>query len=311
MADIIRARALATARGSADELQYRPSASLFSTALRRLRRDRLTLAAFGVLGLLVLMALAAPWISANLLYTTYEKIDLELRMMFPTLAKPMWWLGTDDYGRSQLVRLMYGAQVSLGIGVLAALINLTIGITLGLIAGFYRGRVDDLINWLITTMVSIPTIFLLLVVAALFRPGVVQLAVVIGFISWMGVARIVRGQVFAARERDYVLAARTIGASNRRIMLVHILPNIIPIVLIIMGIDIGGVILTESALSYLGFGVQPPMASWGNMLTNAASFMFHAPWLVLAPGFFISLTVLCLYLIGDGLRDALDPRLKE
>jgi len=288
-----------------------PSASLWGTARRRLRGDKLTLAAFAVLGLLVAMALAAPWLSKNFFHTTYEAIDLSMRLKPPSLERPLWWLGTDEYGRSQLVRLMYGAQVSMGIGVLAALINLSIGITLGLTAGYYRGRLDEIINWLVTTFVSIPTIFLLLVVAALFRPNAVSLGLVIGSISWMSVARIVRGQVFAARERDYVLAARSIGATNRRIMWVHILPNVLPIVLIIMGMDIGGVILWESAISYLGFGVQPPMASWGNMLTNAAGFLFHAPWLVIAPGFFISLTVLCLYLIGDGLRDALDPRLKE
>jgi len=289
----------------------KPSASLWSTAGRRLRRDKLTLAAFAVLGLLVAIALAAPWLSKNFFRTTYEAIDLSLRLKPPSLEQPLWWLGTDEYGRSQLVRLMYGAQVSMGIGLLAALINLSIGITLGLTAGYYRGRLDDFINWLITTFVSIPTIFLLLLVAALFRPNAVSLGLVIGAISWMSVARLVRGQVFAAREQDYVLAARAIGATNRRIMWVHILPNVISIVLIIMGMDIGGVILWESAISYLGFGVQPPMASWGNMLTDAASFIFQAPWLMIAPGFLISLTVLCLYLIGDGLRDALDPRLKE
>ena len=179
------------------------------------------------------------------------------------------WLGTDEFGRDQLVRALYGARVSLTIGFAAAAINLTVGVALGAMAGFYGGRVDDFVVWLINTLRAIPTLFLLILVGALFRPSAEMLAVVIGLISWPGIARVMRGQVLAARERDYVLAARALGAPGARIIGHHLVPNVMPIALIILGQDIGNVILLESALSYLGLGVQPPNASWGNMLSSA------------------------------------------
>jgi peptide/nickel transport system permease protein len=223
---------------------------------------------------------------------------------------PAHWLGTDDFGRDQLVRLLYGARVSLSIGLVAAAVNLTIGVSLGAIAGFYGRQVDDAVVWLTSTLRAIPTLFLLILIGALFRPGPEGLALLIGAISWPGVARVVRGQVLGLRERDYVLAARAIGAADRRLVVRHILPNVASIALVILGQDIGAVILTESGLSYLGLGVQPPNASWGNMLSNAQRFLSNALWLVVAPGVCIFSTVLALYLVADGLRDALDPRLR-
>jgi peptide/nickel transport system permease protein len=201
--------------------------------------------------------------------------------------------------------------VSLTIGFAAAAINLTVGVALGAMAGFYGGRVDDLVVWLINTLRAIPTLFLLILVGALFRPSAEMLAVVIGLISWPGIARVMRGQVLAARERDYVLAARALGAPGVRIIGHHLVPNVMPIALIILGQDIGNVILLESALSYLGLGVQPPNASWGNMLSSAQRYFTNGIWLVLAPGLFIWSTVQALYLVADGLRDALDPRLRH
>ena len=194
-------------------------------------------------------------------------------------------------------------------GFTAAALNLSVGILLGTLAGYFGRRVDDLIVWLINTLRAIPTLFLLILIGALFRPGAETLAVVIGLISWPGIARLMRGQVLAVRERDYVLAARTIGAAHRRIIRLHLLPNVLPIALIILGQDIGMVILTESALSFLGLGVQPPHASWGNMLSNAQRHVSDGVWMVIAPGFLIFSSVLALYLVADGLRDALDPRL--
>jgi peptide/nickel transport system permease protein len=173
-----------------------------------------------------------------------------------------------------------------------------------------RGAVDDLITWFITTLNSIPIIFLLLLITSLFQPGPLTLTVIIGVLFWTGVTNFVRGQTFALREREFVTAARTIGAATPRILIRHILPNVLPLIFVLAAIDIGTIILAESALSYLGLGVTPPTPSWGNMLSNAQSYATRAPWLVVSPGAMIFLTVLCLYLIGDGLRDALDPRLK-
>ncbi|MSQ15837.1 MAG: ABC transporter permease [Dehalococcoidia bacterium] len=183
--------------------------------------------------------------------------------------------------------------------------------SLGMIAGYYRGRVDDMVTWVLTTLASIPALILLISGAVLFRPSPLTLAIFFGVISWTGVARLVRGQAFSLREREYVVAAYASGASGIRIMLRHIAPNVAPIVITITGIDVASVILTESALSYLGLGIQPPTPSWGNMLTNAGAYIFKAGRLVVPPGACITLTVLCLYIIGDGLRDALDPRLRR
>jgi peptide/nickel transport system permease protein len=184
-------------------------------------------------------------------------------------------------------------------------------VVLGLAAGYFRGRVDDLVLWAISTLNSIPTIFLLLIVAVLFRPSENTLILTIGLLSWPNVTLFVRGQTLSLREREFVTAGRVLGASPARLMFRHILPNVLPLVFVVAAIDVGQIILVESALSFLGFGITPPTPSWGNMLTTASTTLARGPWLVWGPGAAIFLTVLCLYLIGDGLRDALDPRLKH
>lgn len=284
------------------------SQSLWAIAGRRLLRDRLTLVAAAVLLLYGLLAMFAPTISQALVGRGPERIDL-LRAFEP--PNPRAWLGTDDYGRDQLVRVLYGARVSLGIGLVAATINIVIGLTFGALAAYYSGWLDDLITWLINTIRAIPLLFLFLLITALFRPRLEVFVVILGLLVWTGVARVVRGQVLSIKQRDYVLAARALGAPDARIITRHILPNVLPITIVIMGIDVATIILLESALSFVGFGVQPPNASWGNMLTNAQSFFTKAPHLVWVPGFFIWTTVLALYLLADGLRDALDPTLKH
>jgi len=266
--------------------------------------------AFGVLLVLALLSAAADLFAQNIFNYTFEKQDLLNTYMKPTLDPPAYLLGSDEIGRSQVVRLLYGGRVSLAVGFVAALVNLTVGVTIGLTAGYFRGRIDDLFTWFVTTLNSIPTIFLLLIFAAIWEPGPVTLTIVIGLLFWTGISLYVRGQTFALREREFVVAAKTIGAKPSRIMFKHILPNILPLIFVLAAIDIGAIILTESALSYLGLGILPPTPSWGNLLTNATSYFVRAWWLVVSPGVLIFLTVLCLYLIGDGLRDALDPRLK-
>jgi len=301
---------IASARALIVAPQARPATGLWSNAWYRLRRDRVTMAAAAVLLTLVVLSVAAPLLAEYVFRTDPERQNLLRTYAAPSVDPPGYLLGADEVGRSQVVRLLYGGQISLFIGFVAAFMNLTIGVGIGLLAGYFRGRVDDVITWFITTLNSIPIIFLLIIISALFSPGPVTLTIIIGVLFWTGITNFVRGQTFALREREFVTAARTVGASASRIMLRHILPNVLPLIFVLLAIDIGTIILAESALSYLGLGVMPPTPSWGNMLTNAASYFFRAWWLVVSPGLMVFLTVLCLYLIGDGLRDALDPRLK-
>jgi len=288
----------------------RPAAGLWSDALWRLRHDPTTIAALGILLLMVVLALGADVLADNFFQWSFSKQDILSSYERPNLSDPAMWLGSDQLGRSQIVRLLYGGRVSLFIGVFGAATSLLIGITLGVTAGYFRGWWDDLVVWLVTTLNSIPTLFLLLIVGLLFRLAPLPLAIFLGALGWLGICNLARGQTISLREREYVLAARTVGARPARVMFRHIFPNILPLMIILAMTDIGGLILTESALSYLGFGIQPPVPSWGNMLTGATQFLTKGPWLVYAPGALIWLTVLCLYLVGDGLRDALDPRLR-
>jgi peptide/nickel transport system permease protein len=289
----------------------RPTAGIWTNALARLRRDHVTLCAAAILACMILLALGADLLATYLFHYGFTRQDLLNGYTRPALSDPAFWLGSDDLGRSEIVRLLYGGRISLSVGIGAATINLTIGLTLGMTAGFRRGWFDDFVQFVISTVNSIPRIPLLLIVAVLFSPGPVTLVIIIGLLTWPNVSLFVRGQTLSLRERDFVAAGRVAGASNARIMVRHILPNVLPLVFVLTAIDVGSLILLESGLSYLGFGISPPTPSWGNMLTRATQDLSRGPWLVYAPGAAIFLTVLCLYLVGDGLRDALDPRLNN
>jgi peptide/nickel transport system permease protein len=271
------------------------------------RRDKLTMGASGLLLLIALLCfvLAAPL--SNALDIDPNDTDPLIAFEGPSPEHPM---GVDQVGRDQLARLLYGGRVSIGIGFFAAFIIMTLGMAVGSMAGFYGGAADDLIMWFINTLNSIPFILLLLIVSLLFKPNATTLTVFIGLISWTDISRIVRGQVLQVKEMEYITAARATGVPTRGLILRHVLPNVIPVVIIFSAQVIGGVILVESALSFLGLGVQPPTATWGNMLNKAQSYFTLAPHLVLWPGMLITITVLCLYVIGDGLRDALDPTMR-
>ncbi|MEW6581020.1 MAG: ABC transporter permease [Chloroflexota bacterium] len=291
------------------------SESLYTLALRRLRRDYLTLVAIAIVLLLALLSLLAPVIT-DALNVSYTRTD---SAAFLSIGSPGHILGTDDLGRDELARLLYAGRVSLTIAFSAAIGSLAIGVTVGVIAGYYQGGplgfIDDAIMWFVTTLNSIPTLFLLLIVASVLRAqqsalgsSVVVLILILTFLGWTGTMRLVRGETLARRELEYTIAARAMGAGSWRIMFVHILPNVFSIIVVTLAIDVGSLILVESALSYLGLGVRPPTPSWGNMLNNAQSFFDRGPHLVFLPGFLIVLTVLCLYIIGDGMRDAFDPQ---
>jgi peptide/nickel transport system permease protein len=279
--------------------------------LAALRRDQVTLVAGTILGVMIVLAVSADALATNLFHYGFTRQDLLNGYTKPTLTDPAFWLGSDDLGRSEIVRLLYGARVSLSVGIGAAIINLTIGISLGLTAGFQRGAIDDLVQFVIGTVNSVPRIPLLLILAVLFQPGPVTLVLILGLLTWPNASLFVRGQTLALRERDFIAAGRVAGATSVRIMVRHLLPNVLPLVFVLTAIDVGSLILLESGLSYLGFGISPPTPSWGNMLTRATQDLSRGPWLVYGPGVAIFLTVLCLYLVGDGLRDALDPRLNR
>ncbi len=278
--------------------------SLSQLALRRMRRDKLTLAAMGVIIVLALLSIMAPVIERSL-GVRFDATNPTFG--FQPIGTEGHFLGTDDLGRDHLVRLLYAGQVSLGIAFAAALLSLGIGLSLGVVTGYYGSIVDDLANWVIATLNSIPQLFLLLIVSAVLSPGPTTLVLVLGLLGWTGTMRLVRGETLSIREREYIISARAIGSSPWRIMFVHIVPNLVSIVVVTLAIDIGSLILVESALSFLGLGIKPPIPSWGNMLVNAQSYFTKGAHLVILPGLLITITVLCLYVIGDGLRDALDP----
>jgi peptide/nickel transport system permease protein len=222
------------------------------------------------------------------------------------------WMGTDDAGRDVFTRGIYGGRISLRIGLYVAGISMTLGVILGLISGYYAATwIDDVINAVIMTLGSIPLLFLLIILSRIFQPGPEGLSFLIGIFGWMGVSRLIRGQIFSIREQDYIQASRATGASIWRIMFRHMLPNVSSIVIVIGVFSVAGAIISEAGLSYLGVGIGPPLASWGNMMQGSLGNFADAPWLVLAPGFFIFLATLSIYLIGDGLRDALDPWVKR
>lgn len=284
------------------------SRSLTDQALVRLRQDRLSLAAIAIITLLTLASVAAPLITSAL-GVDPNTTDASGSKFLP-LFSDGHLLGTDNLGRDHLARLLYAGRVSLFIGFMSAFLSLVIGVTLGIITGYFGGLIDDIVNWIITTLNSIPGLVLLIVISAVFSPDAKSLILVIVFLTWTSTTRLVRGEALAIRSREYIISAQAIGASSFRIMLVHILPNVFSLTIVTLGRNIGLVILIESALSYLGLGVQPPTATWGNMLSKSREFLGQ-DHLVIFPGLLITIVVLCLYVIGDGLRDAFDPTAQD
>ncbi|MGE3910950.1 MAG: ABC transporter permease [Chloroflexota bacterium] len=282
----------------------------------RLRNDRLSMAALVLLIVIVLLTLFGPLLVEATLGLNPYRQTLTRRYMPPSAVNPF---GTDDLGRDMLSRTLIAGRVSFSIGMIVAVVSLLVGVPVGLASGYYGGRFDDVSNAVIQTLNNIPAMFLLILLAAMFRsaelpfnvPWTVVLSIIIGLIGWMGTARLVRGMALSAREREYIHAAQALGASDTRIIARHLLPNVFSIVTVIAGFDIAGGILAESGLSYLGLGVQPPTASWGNMLGSSLENVSRAPWLIVFPGLAIFFSTLAIFLLADGLRDALDPRLRH
>jgi peptide/nickel transport system permease protein len=286
---------------------------------RRFRAHRLAFGSLCVLGVLVLLALAAPLIEA---WTPLSatRVDLMARNAGPSLAHP---LGTDELGRDLLLRLLHGGRVSLGVGLAAAVIAAVIGTVVGLVAGYFGGRFDSVLMRLTDGVIALPLLPLLIVLAAIDltklglpatsgdAASLYRIVGLIALVGWTTTARLVRAATLSMKARDFVTAARALGAGNGRIMAVHLLPNVASPIIVATTLSIGNIVLLESVLSFLGLGIQPPMASWGNMLTNAQELIYSAPMLAVWPGLLIFVTVMAFNFVGDGLQDALDPRSGE
>jgi peptide/nickel transport system permease protein len=269
--------------------------------LEKALQNPLSKAGFVIIVLVFLLAMLAPIIAP------YDPNDINVKAI---LLSPSWqhWMGTDGLGRDVLSRMLYGGRISLLVGLVAVGISTAIGILLGAIAGYYRGWVDTLIMRLVDVMLSIPSFFLILAVIAFLTPSIINVMIVIGLTSWMGVTRLVRAEFLSLSGREFVLASRTLGAKDARIIFTHLLPNSLTPIIVSSVLGVAGAVLMESGLSFLGLGVQAPQASWGNILTDGKDYIQFAWWLSLFPGLAILITVLGYNLLGEGLRDALDPR---
>jgi len=269
---------------------------------RRFRKNKLAMFGALIILSLALVAVIAPLIAPF----NPNHQDILHRLEPPSRKHP---LGTDDLGRDLLSRIIYGTRVSLLVGFVAVGIAIIIGSLLGLLSGYFGGWLDALIMRFVDIMLCFPTFFLILMVIAFLEPNIWNVMAVIGLTGWPGLTRLVRGECLSIREREFVQAAKVLGLSNIRVMFVHLLPNVMAPILVTATLGIGGAILTESALSFLGLGVQPPTPSWGNILTAGKDYITMAWWLSLYPGLAILITVLAYNLLGEGLRDVLDPRM--
>lgn len=267
-------------------------------------KNKLAMTGCGIVILLFVVSILAPVIAP------YDPGAIDLKNV---LAPPSGdhWFGTDQLGRDVLSRMIWGARISLKVGFVATGLAILIGIVLGAVAGYYGGWIDAVIMRFVDIMLCFPAFFLILAVIAFLEPSIWNIMIVIGLTGWMGVTRLVRADFISLRERDFVTAARSIGANDARIIFMHILPNALASILVSATLGIAGAILTESALSFLGIGVQPPTPSWGNILTAGKDNIDIAWWLSFYPGLAILITVVGYNLLGEGIRDASDPRLKR
>ena len=322
-----------SAEAEATRVERSDAASPLAEAWRHFRRNRAAVVGLWILALLLLAAFGSKILTDDWVFAAPPLDPATVRLpdkLLPPMSPPSdaipaaerpplgrYLLGTDDLGRDVFARMLQGSFVSLSIGFVAVGITLAIGITLGGLAGFYGSRkllfvtVDTLIMRFTDVMLCFPTFFLILTVVALLPPSIYNIMIVIGVTSWMGTARLVRAEFLSLREQDFVVAAQALGLPERRIIFRHMVPNAMAPVLVSATIGVATAILTESGLSFLGFGVQPPFATWGNILNDGRSFIFDAPWLFFVPGLAILVVVLAFNLVGEGLREAFNPKLRS
>ncbi len=274
-----------------------------SRAWGRFKKNRMAVISLVILATLIVLALLAPVIAP---YDPAEQ-DLLYRLKAPSSDH---WFGTDDLGRDVFTRVLYGARVSLSVGIFSVVFNVIIGVTVGAIAGYYGGKVDSILMRFVDIMLAFPQFFLLITVVTLLKPSLFNIIAVLTAFGWMGKARLLRGQILSVKNREYIDAARSMGLPDRRIIFYHVLPNSIAPVIVAAAMNMGSMILTESGLSFLGLGIQPPTASWGNLLQSAQSLkiMVEAPWYPVFPGMMIFITIMCFNFLGDGLRNAFDSK---
>jgi peptide/nickel transport system permease protein len=285
--------------------QQRNPPSIWGLAFRRFLRHRAGV--IGSIGFVLIILLVAL---GPLTFVSYDAAFRPNPLLVNSAPSGGHLLGTDEVGRDILSRLVFGGRISLTVGVMAMVVALSVGTLLGALAGYFGGYVDSIIMRFTDIMLSIPGIFLIIALSVFFGPSVPTIVLSIGLLNWMTVARIVRSMFLQIKEQEFVTAARCVGARNGRIMWTHILPNAIAPLAVAATLSIGSAILTETAVSYLGLGIQPPMPSWGNMLKNAQDVIWSAPWVATFPGLMIFITSLCINFMGDAMRDALDPRMK-
>ena len=279
--------------------------SPLAEAWRRLRRMPGPLTGMAVFALLAVVAIAAPMLAP------YDPVKDANVMDALTAPGHRFLLGADHTGRDVLSRLIYGARISMTVGLAVQGVSLVIGTTLGLLAGYFGGWVDDLISGVTTVLQAFPGLLFAIAVMSVLGPGLYNVFLALGLVGWPTISRLVRGEVLALREREFVQGARALGARDLRIIWKHLLPNCMGPIIVVVTLGIGGAILSEASLSFLGLGTQPPTPSWGAMLSGGRDYIWEAPWLTFYPGIAIFVTILSLNLLGDGLRDALDPRLKQ
>lgn len=282
----------------------RPQRSEFSRIWRRFRRHRLGLAGLTFIALLVVTALLADLLAP---YSPIQSVS-GMRGVGPSWSHP---LGFDHIGRDILSRIIFGTRIALIVGIGATGIAVTIGVLVGATAGYFGGWVDNLLSRAVDTLMAFPTLVLLIALTAVVGPSLRTVVIVIGATVWAQYARVVRADTLSLRERDFTLAARVAGATNARIIFRHLVPNVLGPVIVLASLAVGGIIIYESTLSFLGLGIQPPEPSWGGMLADGRAYIVHYPHIAIAPGVMITLTVLAFNLLGDGLRDALDPRTRD
>lgn len=278
--------------------------SLWQDALRRLMHNKAAVASMVLLGIVLMLAIFAPYLSP----WAYDEPDWGYSFPGAPSVELKHWFGTDGNGRDLFVRTLYGARVSLMVGVIATTVSLLIGVTYGAASGFFGGRVDNVMMRIVDILYSLPFMFFVILLMVFFGRNIFLIFVALGAVEWLTMARIVRGQTLSVKKKEFIEAAHAIGVSNWQIILRHIIPNVLGPVIVYMTLTIPQVILTESFLSFLGLGVQEPLTSWGVLISEGAKQMESAPWMLIFPAVFLALTLFCFNFIGDGLRDALDPK---
>jgi peptide/nickel transport system permease protein len=272
--------------------------------LSAFKRNKLALVSLLFILLVIFAAIFAPFISPY----NPDKINVNVILQPPSFSH---WLGTDQLGRDVFSRLIYGSRISIEVGFIAVSISLFIGVITGAFSGYYSGLIDSLLMRFVDIMLTFPSFFLILAISAILKPSIINIMIIIGLTSWMGVARIVRAEFIQNRQKDYVLAAKASGASDLYIIFSEILPNCIAPILVSATLGIAGAILIQASLAFLGIGIMPPTASWGGMLSRGKTYIMIAWWLTLFPGLAILMTVLSFNLIGEAVRDALDPKVNR